>query len=48
MLDINYMAKLKSEVDKWMSMPNKDYLDLVEDHIMMTAPGAQVVGIAPC
>ena len=31
------MAKLKSEVDKWISMPNKDYLNLVEDHIMMTA-----------
>lgn len=31
------MAKLKSEVEKWVSMPDRDYLDLVEDHIMMTA-----------
>lgn len=33
----NHMAKLKSELDKWISMPDRDYLDLVEDHIMMTA-----------
>ncbi|MFC4674041.1 hypothetical protein ACFO6W_10070, partial [Dysgonomonas termitidis] len=32
-----HMAKLKSELDKWISMPDKDYLLLVEDHIMMTA-----------
>lgn len=31
------MAKLKSEVDKWISMPDRDYLELVEDHILMTA-----------
>lgn len=31
------MAKLKSEMEKWVSMPDRDYLDLVEDHIMMTA-----------
>lgn len=31
------MAKLKSEVDKWISMPDKDYLELIEDHILMTA-----------
>lgn len=31
------MAKLKSEIEKWVSMPDRDYLDLVEDHIMMTA-----------
>lgn len=34
---IDNMAKLKSEVDKWISMPDKDYLELVEDHILMTA-----------
>lgn len=33
----NHMAKLKSELDKWISMPDRDYLYLVEDHIMMTA-----------
>lgn len=33
----NHMAKLKSELDKWISMPDRDYLDLVEDYIMMTA-----------
>lgn len=33
----NHMAKLKSELDKWISIPDRDYLDLVEDHIMMTA-----------
>lgn len=31
------MAKLKSEVDKWVSMPDKDYLALIEDHILLTA-----------
>lgn len=31
------MAKLKSEIEKWVSMPDRDYLELVEDHIMMTA-----------
>ena len=31
------MAKLKSEVDKWVSMPDKDYLELIEDHILLTA-----------
>lgn len=31
------MAKLKSELDKWVSMPDKDYLTLIEDHIMLTA-----------
>ncbi|MBQ4059810.1 MAG: hypothetical protein IJD40_12915 [Lachnospiraceae bacterium] len=31
------MAKLKSELDKWISIPDRDYLYLVEDHIMMTA-----------
>lgn len=34
---IDNMAKLKSEVDKWISMPDRDYLELVEDHILMTA-----------
>ena len=34
---ISNMAKLKSEVDKWISMPNRDYLELVEDHILITA-----------
>ena len=34
---IENMAKLKSEVDKWISMPDRDYLELVEDHILMTA-----------
>lgn len=33
----NHMAKLKSELDKWISIPDRDYLYLVEDHIMMTA-----------
>lgn len=36
-LNNNSMAKLKSEADKWISMPDKDYLELVEDHILMTA-----------
>jgi len=31
------MAKLKTEVDKWVSMPDKDYLALIEDHILLTA-----------
>jgi len=31
------MAKLKSELDKWISMPDKDYLSLIEDHILLTA-----------
>lgn len=31
------MAKLKSELDKWISMPDKEYLSLIEDHIMLTA-----------
>ena len=34
---IDNMAKLKSEVEKWISMPDRDYLELVEDHILMTA-----------
>lgn len=34
---IDSMAKLKSEVDKWISMPDRDYLELVEDHILITA-----------
>lgn len=33
----DYMAKLKSEVDKWVSMSDKDYLELIEDHILLTA-----------
>lgn len=31
------MAKLKSELEKMVTLQDKDYLDLVEDHIMMTA-----------
>ncbi|MBF0648574.1 hypothetical protein IR083_07065 [Dysgonomonas sp. GY75] len=31
------MAKLKSELDKWVSISDKDYLSLIEDHIMLTA-----------
>jgi hypothetical protein len=31
------MAKLKSETEKWISMSDKNYLLLVEDHIMLTA-----------
>lgn len=31
------MARLKSELDKWISMPDKDYLSLIEDHVLLTA-----------
>lgn len=31
------MAILKSELKKQMSMSEKEYLSLIEDHIMMTA-----------
>lgn len=31
------MAKLKSELDTYISMSERDYLLLVEDHIMLTA-----------
>lgn len=37
------MAKLKSEIEKWASIPDREYLKLLEDHIMMTA--LKVAGI---
>lgn len=37
------MAKLKSEIEKWASIPDREYLKLLEDHIMLTA--LKVAGI---
>lgn len=31
------MAKLKSELNKQVSLPEKEYLSLIEDHIMISA-----------
>ena len=36
-LNHKHMAKLKSELDTYISMSERDYLLLVEDHIMLTA-----------
>ena len=31
------MARLKSEIEKFVSISEKDYLTLIEDHLMMNA-----------